>query len=92
MGSKSIALPLLALLAAGCMPVDAGFGETHHANIERQVVDPDPQYAEEEIEGGDGQRSAAAVARYRQGTVKEPAGVSTSGRGGQAPGGGGSPN
>lgn len=82
----STILPMLALLTTGCMPFDAGFGEIHHANIERQVVDPDPQYAEEEIEGANGERAAAAVNRYQQGTVKEPAVMSTSSRSGQAPG------
>jgi hypothetical protein len=71
-------LPFLALLAGGCMPVDPGFGEVHRANIERQVVDPDPQYAEEEIEGASGVRAAAAVTRYQQGQVKQPATVTTS--------------
>lgn len=84
----SMALPL-ALLTTGCMPFDAGFGEIHHANIERQVVDPDPQYADEDVEGGNGERSAAAVTRYQQGQVKQPVVISTqtsaSGSGGTGP-------
>lgn len=82
-------VPVLALLLPGCMPVDPGFGETHRANIERQVVDPDPQYADVDVEGGNGERSAAAVTRYQQGQVTQPVVVSTqtsaSGSGGTGP-------
>ena len=87
MVSKFIAVAVLALLASGCMPVDAGFGETHHANIERQVVDPDAEYVNDELEGGNGERAAAAVNRYQQGTVKQPT-VTTNSRGAQASGSG----
>ena len=89
MRTKSKLLPVLALIVAGCMPVDAGFGETHRANIERQVVDPDPPYAEEDVEGGNGERSAAAVNRYQEGQVKQPANVSTSQSSTSSSGGGG---
>ena len=71
----------LAILA-GCMPVDPGFGETHRWNIEQQVVDPDPEYAGEIIEGGSGQRAVAAVDRYNRGQVKQP--VRTNAAGGEA--------
>ena len=73
-----IALLIVVVAAAGCTPVDYGFGETHRQNIALQVVDPDPQYAEEDVEGGNGERSAEAVNRYREGQVKQPATVSTS--------------
>jgi hypothetical protein len=68
-------------LAAGCTPVDYGFGETHRANIAQQVVDPDPQYAEEILEGGSGERGASAVRRYRTGNVTQPASQSSTSSG-----------
>ena len=72
-----IALGLTCLFAGGCTPVDYGFGETHRQNIALQVVDPDPQYAGEEIEGGSGTRAADAVDRYNRGEVRRPARVAT---------------
>ena len=72
-----VATGLLFLAAAGCTPVDYGFGETHRQNIALQVVDPDPQYAGEEIEGGSGERSADAVDRYNKGEVRQPVSVNT---------------
>jgi hypothetical protein len=70
----AIAVPLL---LAGCTPVDTAFGETHRWNIEQQVVDPDPQYAGEMVEGGSGQRAADAVTRYNEGQVTRPVSTST---------------
>jgi len=76
----AIAVPLL---LAGCTPVDTAFGETHRWNIEQHVVDPDPQYAGDLIEGGSGQRAADAVTRYNEGEVTLPTTTSTtSGTGG----------
>jgi hypothetical protein len=81
-------LLLLALpLAAACTPVDYGFGETQRALMAQQVVDPDPQYAEEIMEGGSGEVGAAAVDRYHKGEVRQPAQVTTTtigGRGGNS--------
>jgi hypothetical protein len=46
-----------------------------------QVIDPDPIYDEPMV--GSGEHAADAVERYREGTVTEPQGVSTtSGTGG----------
>ena len=87
---------LLFLAACGCTPVDYGFGETHRQNIALQVVDPDPQYVGEEIEGGSGERSADAVDRYNRGEVRQPASVNTtatssSSSGASTPGSSGQP-
>jgi hypothetical protein len=41
------------------------------------VVNPDPQYVGDTLEGGSGQRSVAAVQRLETGSVKQPAGTST---------------
>jgi hypothetical protein len=60
-----------------CTPADYSFGETHRWNIEQQVVDPDPHYAGDLIEGGTGQRVADAVDRYNKGEVTAPAQVNT---------------
>ena len=70
---RSLLLAVSAVLVVGCTPVDHGFGETHRWNIEQQVVDPDPQYAGDEIEGGSGVRGAEAARRYRTGQVRQPA-------------------
>lgn len=78
MRTLRIALALAAgAAAAACTPADYSFGETHRWNIEQQVVDPDPEYAGEMIEGGSGQRAADAVDRYNKGEVTQPASVNT---------------
>ncbi|WP_340317128.1 hypothetical protein [Rhizorhabdus argentea] len=66
------------LIATGCAPVDPGFGESVHRYKIAQIIDPDPVATTALVEGGDGQRSAAAVQRYREGKVKEPVSVNTS--------------
>ena len=76
-------LLLLALpLAAACTPVDYGFGESQRALMAQQIVDPDPQYAGDIMEGGSGELGAAAVDRYHKGEVREPARVTTTTVGG----------
>jgi hypothetical protein len=86
--------PGLALLA-GCTPIDTGLGDAFRHDIALQTLDPDPKYAGDEIEGGSGERSAAANKRYREGKVIPPVTIRTSttttGAGGGS-GGGGSPN
>ena len=72
-------------VVAACTPVDYGFGETTRANIAQQVVDPDPQYEGEIMEGGSGARAVANVRRYNSGQVRQPA---TSSRGSGATGSG----
>ena len=68
-----------AMILGACTPVDHGFGETTRWNIEQQVVDPDPEYAGNVMEGGSGERGAAAVRRYNRGQVTAPASTGTSG-------------
>ena len=77
MNRAPVAILLLALLAAGCTPVDYGVGETHRFNIAQQVVDPDPHYEGSEIEGGSGERAVDAVGRYNRGEVRQPVSVNT---------------
>ncbi|HEY0625767.1 MAG TPA: hypothetical protein VGD10_03445 [Allosphingosinicella sp.] len=77
-----------ALLAAlvtlsGCAPIDRGFGEALRWDLAQQVIDPDPSYEGEEMEGGSGEHAADAVDRYYKGTVKQPATLGTSSSGGQ---------
>ena len=76
---KSLMLLAPMMFASACTPVDYGFGESVRANIEQQVVDPDPQYVGEIMEGGSGQRGVAAVRRYNTGQVKPPAAATTTG-------------
>jgi len=89
--------PGLAFLA-GCTPIDTGLGDSLRHDLALQTLDPDPQYAGDEIEGGSGERAASANKRYREGKVIQPATVSTSssrsggGGSGIGAGGGGSPN
>ena len=73
----TIAIAAVGVVAAGCTPVDYGFGETHRLNIAQQVVDPDPQHEGTEIEGGSGERAADAADRYNRGDVRQPAQVNT---------------
>jgi hypothetical protein len=58
----------LALSAGLATPAAAGaekaFGCAVKQNVEAQVVDMDPQYVGDLVEGGVGQRSSAAVRRY----------------------------
>lgn len=72
MQTRIIQLPTVAtglmLLAGLAAPAVAGadkpFGCAVKQNVEAQVVDMDPQYAGDLVEGGVGQRSSAAVRRY----------------------------
>lgn len=67
----------LAVLATGCAPHDARLGESPKLNAIQHIIDPDPQFAGEVREGGSGVAAAAAVERYRKGTVKQPVSIST---------------
>lgn len=72
------AAPLVvAALLTGCTPNDTTLGGALRHNIALQVIDPDPQPQTDAMEGGAGERSAAAVKRYNEGTVKQPANTST---------------
>lgn len=73
-------LVIVAMLAplGACTPNDTGFGSAVRHNVALQVIDPDPQHAGTPIEGGDGVRSAAAIDRYKKGSVKDPVRVDIS--------------
>jgi hypothetical protein len=72
-------LLLLAPVAAigACTPVDTGFGEAFRWNNAQQTVNLEPVQRGPQVEGGSGQRSAAAVDRYEKGEVKEPVSLQT---------------
>ncbi|ASK88427.1 hypothetical protein [Sphingorhabdus sp. SMR4y] len=73
-----ISTALAAVAGAGlsaCTPNDTTFGGAVRHNYAAQIVNPDPQYEDEQTT--DGSVSAAAVERYRTGKVKEPVGVKT---------------
>jgi hypothetical protein len=83
----TLALALTALSGCETMmstpPGAAKLGDATRMTFMAQVVDPDPQY--DEPMAGSGENAAQAVARYRAGTVKQPARVRTT----SATGGGG---
>jgi type IV pilus biogenesis protein CpaD/CtpE len=89
---KALTLLIIAAPLCACTPIDKTFGGAVKSNIAQQVIDPDPEYAGEVIEGANGTRAAAAVDRYQKGNVKEPVRESTSqGSGGSGSGSGSGP-
>ena len=79
------------LLAAGCAPVDSGFGEALKYDMAAQTVNPDPQYTEgSEEPGASGVHGAKAVEAYRKGSTKPIQRESTA-QGGSSGGGGSGP-
>lgn len=77
MKAKPVPILLSLAMLAGCTPVDHGFGEALRWDIAQQVIDPDPEYAGEIMEGGSGQRANDAVGRYNKGEVKQPVAISS---------------
>ncbi|MDP9423506.1 MAG: hypothetical protein M3Q19_11875 [Pseudomonadota bacterium] len=78
-----------ALAAAGCAPVDPGFGEAVRYDMAVQTIDPDPQYPADALQPGyHGEKGQKATERYRKGTVKPV----TQGTGGGNAGGAGGGN
>ena len=79
MSFKLIGLVPAALLLGACdtvypvsQSIDPGLGESVKYNAAIQTIDPDPVYTAEGAQPGDnGEKGAAAVKRYRTGTVKE---------------------
>ena len=72
--------------------LDPGMGEATKYNAAIQTINPAPVYAADGAQPGDnGDKGAAAVKRYRTGSVKEPAAVSTSSGGGGGSSSGGGP-
>lgn len=61
----------LTLVAAGCTPTDATFGNAVRQTMAAQVVNPDPQY-EDPVPTTEGAKGAKAVDRYRTDKVKQP--------------------
>ena len=76
-GKKIYALSSL-LILSGCAPVDVGFGEAVRWDVAQQVIDPDPGYDSEIIEGGSGEHANRAVDRYNRDQVKQPVSIGTS--------------
>ena len=91
MRSKALLIPTGAALltAAGCAPVDPGFGEAHHYDMAIQTVDPDPQYPADGAKPGDnGEKAQKATERYRKGQTKALK-IESAGGGGSGGGAGG---
>ncbi|HET7708014.1 MAG TPA: hypothetical protein VFK50_00605 [Sphingomicrobium sp.] len=90
MTSRLFAVAALLILGAcdtvypASQSIDPGFGEAVKYSTAIQVIDPDPVYTAEGARPGDnGEKGAAAVKRYRTGTVKDvQAQATTSGTGG----------
>ena len=95
MSSRLLIAPLALGLLAGCNTVNAqtgsvdpGFGETVKYNAAAQIIDPDPVYAADAAQAGDnGDKAAAAMKRYRTGTVKDVQVMQTTGGSGSSSGG-----
>ncbi len=92
MNSKHILIStaLVAVTIAGlsaCTANDTTLGGAVRQNYAAQIVNPDPQYEDEQTL--DGSVGAAAVERYRTDKVKQPVGVKTTTKSG---GSGGGPN
>jgi hypothetical protein len=59
------------LAAAGCAPVDPGFGEAVRYDMAVQTVDTDPQNPADSAKPGDhGEKAQKATERYRKGQTK----------------------
>ncbi len=81
---------------AGCTTnfasIDPNFGEITRRNMAAQIVDPDPDYDRAAVPGGNGERTALMMERYRTDKVEEPKRVVTSAEIGEGGGGGGGGN
>ena len=89
-------LSAAALAAAGCAPVDPGFGEAVRYDVAVQTIDPDPQYPADASQPGDnGEKAQKATERYRKGNTKalkqQSAGGGSAGGSGGGAGGGNTP-
>ena len=72
---------------------DPGFGEALKYDMAIQTIDPAPVYGPEDAKPGDhGEKGAAAVDRYRKGSVKDVEQIETGGVSGGGGGGGGGSN
>lgn len=86
---RIIAIAAVALAVSACTPNDIGLGNAARANYAAHIVDPDPTYEGPHV--ANGAQTAAALDRYRKGTVKRPVGVKTT-TGGSGSGSGGGNN
>ena len=76
-------VPVAALAAAGCTPVDPGMGEALRYDMAIQTANPDPVYAEDALQPGyHGEKAQKATDRYRKGTTKPVRNESTQSGGG----------
>jgi len=94
MRSKAYLIAVGALLtsAAGCAPVDPGFGEALRYDMAVQTIDPDPVYPEDGAKPGDsGEHAAKATERYRKGNTKPVVRESASSASGSGGGSGSGP-
>ena len=94
MRSQAMLIPAGAILAAaaGCAPVDPGFGEALRYDMAIQTVDPDPVYPEDGAKPGDhGEKAQKATERYRKGTTKALKRESAGGGSAGGAGGGNTP-
>jgi hypothetical protein len=77
------------LAAAGCTPVDPGFGEAVRYDMAVQTIDPDPQYPADSLQPGyHGEKGQKATERYRKGTTKALSNPGSGGSGGRGGAGG----
>lgn len=75
--ASCLVLALAGLAASACTPRDTGLGATVRHNMALHIIDPNPTYKGEPMEGTSGDRAASAQERYRKGTVKEPRTIET---------------
>ena len=68
-------------LVPGCAPFDERLGDSVRTDAQLQIINPQPTFAGDVIEGGSGAQAAAAVKRYRTGTVKPLETIRAGGRG-----------
>lgn len=77
MKMRTLVIAVALVPLAACTPNDTTMGGALRHNMAMQTIDPDPKYAGSPAEGGDGERAAAAVDRYKKGNVKQPEKITT---------------
>jgi len=65
-------------LVPSCAPFDERLGESMRTNAQLQIINPQPVFAGDVIEGGSGNQAAGAARRYRLDRVKPLETVRTS--------------
>jgi type IV pilus biogenesis protein CpaD/CtpE len=88
--NRTLILTALAVVAgaglSACTANDTTLGGAVRQNYAAQIVNPDPQYEDEQT--SDGSVGAAAVERYRTDKVKQPVGEKTTTKSGGGSGSG----